>query len=221
MLLGLAVGRGGDALLAWAAAPALLLALADAAYLVQSRRIAALAVKETVRADDLFRLQSGSAGFAASIQTLGGLASFSVWPFYAVITTMVIVLGQSVLLPPKKPQLLPQNSSFIASPHQPTASRPSSFTPPKGVPSFQTQPNHTVNRPSMPPMGVPASKPNFPGSGTKSPTVPGGSSSTPAGLNRPSTNTFAPQPPKISPGSNTTLNSSFPKPGTSQTQPPK
>ena len=173
-LLGLAMVRGGDALLAWAAAPVLLLALADAAYLVQARRIAALAAKETVRAEDLFRLQSGSAGFAASIQTLGGLTSFSVWPFYTALATLVIVLGQTVLLPSKRPQFMPQNSSPIASPFQPNSPRPANSAPPMGVASFPPSPNPAVNRPNMPPLVGSASRPNFPGTVTKPSTVPGG-----------------------------------------------
>lgn len=221
LLIGLAMVRGGEALLAWTAAPALLLALADAAYVGQSRRIAALSAKETVRAEDLFRMQSGNAGFSASIQTLGGLASFSVWPFYTALTTMVIVLGQTVLLPSKRPPFTPPNSSLIASPFQPNSPRPANSAPPMGVASFPASPNPAVNRPNMPPLGGPASRPNFPGTVTKPSTVPGGSSPTAAGLNRPPTNTFPPQPPKIQPLPNATPNSPFPKPASSQIQPPK
>jgi hypothetical protein len=220
--------RGGDGELLWAAAPALLLGLADAAYKVQAGRIAAWGAnaKETVRVEDLFRMQTGNSGFAASLQSLTGLISFSVWPFYVALTTLVIVLGQTALHPRGNSQFLPQKPSINGSPYQPNTMRPdfsnqhgpsasspgtgayssnskmprpTGFTPPKGGPSFQPPPNqNTLSRPTFPPKGAPTAKPNFPGTVTNSPAGPSSPPPPSANFNRPATNTFPPQPPKIS-----------------------
>ena len=233
LVLVMAAGRAGAEVLLWAAAPSLLLALADAAYCVKTRRIATLAAKETVRAEDLFRMQSGSSGFSTSIQSLSGLASFSVWPFYTALTTMVIVLGQTVLVP--------HNPPINGSPYQPNTPRPAysiqqspstpppgavmypgtmqqtnGFAAPNGAPQFQPPPNQiTVTRPNMPPMGVSSTKPNAPETVNKSPTFPGSSSPKPSSLNRPTSNTF---PPKTAPAPYTTQNSLPPKPAPTPTQ---
>ena len=248
LVLAMAAGRVGAEVLVWAAAPVLLLSLADAAYTVQARRLVALAAKETLQAEELFGTQTGNSSFSTSVQALKGLSSFSVWPFYSLLAMMVVVLGQIVLVPQNKPQFLPQNPSINASSFQSNATRsafsnqqnPSSlpstaagypgnlnmpklnnFAPPNGSPQFQPPPNQiNVTRPNMPPMGVPTSKPQLPGTATKPSTVPGSAPPTPASLNRPAPNTFTP-PPKPQPAPNATLNSSPPKPEASQTQPPK
>lgn len=215
-LLGLSLGRGTADSLLWAAVPVLLLSLADAAYLVQSRRIADLALKESVRAEDLFRMQAGSAGFAASFKSLGGLASFSVWPFYASLIATVLVLGQTAQPSATRPQFPAQTSPIAASPFQLNNARPASFTPSKGTPPFHPPTSQTLSRPSMPPTMGPSSRPNFPGTAIKSPAVPKGA----APMSRPATSTLAPRPQSTLPTSNTSQNASA-KPVTGQTQPPK
>ena len=211
LVLVMAAGRVGAEALVWAASPSLLLALADAAYKVLANRIAALAAKETVRAEDLFRIQSGNVGFGVAIQSLSGLTSFSVWPFYTTLTTIVIVLGQTVLVPQNKSQFLPQSPSINASPFQPNSSRPTNAGQ-----QFQTPPNQiNANRSIMPSTGGQTFIPNFPGVTTTPPTRPGSSSTPPA------TNSFAPQPSKPKQTPNSPPNSVPPKLAPSQTQQPK
>lgn len=245
LVLIMAAGRVGAEVLVWAAAPILLLALADAVYKVQATRIADLAAKETIRAEELFRIQAGNAGFAVSIQKLSGLASFSVWPFYGALSMMLLVMVHTVLQPQSKTLLAHQNSSFNGGPYLPNApgsfayaiqQSPSTspagvvvnpgnskFAQPSGEQAFsQPPPNQiTVTRPNLPPMGVPPSKSNTPGTTKKVLTVPGGPPPTPGGPNRPAPNTFPPPKPNTQPTPNATQNASTAKPVPTQTPQPK
>lgn len=181
LVLAMAAGRAGGEVLTWSAAPILLLALTDASYTAQSRRLAALADKEAIPPTELFRLQTETKGFSTSIQYLSGLGSFSVWPFYTVLSTMVIVLGLTVL-PAKNSS---QPPPIMSSPYQPGTPRPAYTMQqgggglPSGVVSYPGNPgmqssgypgannpanfqpsNQTVTRPNIPPMGIPVPKPH-------------------------------------------------------------
>ncbi len=241
VVLALAAGRMGAEAMVWAAAPALLLALADATYKVQADRAAALAAKGTVRMEDLFRLQSGGGGLAGSVQTLGGLASFSVWPFYVTLATMVMVLGQTVLTPQNKAPFGPPGALINGGPSMPGVPRPayaiqqgptalppgavvypgvsnvappSSFTPSSGSQSFTPPPGA--------PKQVTVTRPNMPPMGvpaSKASASGATAKAPPVGLpsppSQPAQNKLTPQPPKIQPAQN----SSASKPAPTPTQP--
>ena len=193
LVLVMAAGRAGAEVLIWAATPILILALADAAYTTQFYKLATLAAKDDVQISELFRLQVGTTGFSSSFQMLSGLGSFSVWPFYTVLATMVIVLGLTVLpakpssqIPPvmnnlyqpgtSRPAYTMQQgggvspSGGMAYPGNPNM-QPNGFTAPTASPSFQP-PNQTVTRPNIPPMGISVAKPNPQGVPAKPSVVP-------------------------------------------------
>lgn len=212
LLVFLAERGGGGAALAWAAAPALLLGLADAVYKAQAGRIAAMAGMKDLRPEDLFRVQAGSGGgIATAVRSLGGLASFSVWPFYLALAAMVLVLGQSGLLTPGPgrpvlptgvyPPNTPRPAYTVQQGTSLAASGAGSAAYPAGVAQAQVQgqgqpsqvaPNPvTMTRPNLPPMGVPGPRPNAPGPNLRAPAMTGGAPPPPANLSRAAPSTAA------------------------------
>lgn len=228
VVLVMAAGRTGAEVLVWAAAPAVLLALADAAYTSQGQRIAALIERETVCPSEIVRTQISGSGFAGAFQSLAGLGSFSVWPFYVGLAGLVITLGHTVLVPQNNRQQAPPMGlpGAINTPYASNVPRPAysiqqgpgsipagavirggsptvSATAPPAAPSLQFQPpptadQLTVTRPNIPPMGQPKKKAGQPSVITKSPTTPIGT----APPNRSSTSPIIPPPPP--PGDTTT-----------------
>lgn len=94
--------QGGNASLLWGAAPLALLALADAGYAAQARRIAEFGrrlngPKDSVKPGDLMHLEEAGWGFQGALSGLIGFLSFTVWPFYLCLAGLAIGLGVSVV----------------------------------------------------------------------------------------------------------------------------
>jgi len=158
-----AAGRAGGEPLLWAAAPVILLALADAGYVGQSRRIAAYVArrepKELGNTKDVVHLLVEGSTFPEAFKSLASVLSLSVWPFYLSLAGLVAGLGMTVLVPRNKPTpVLPtfpqatpaytqQNSPFPnprpantpVTPARPFPG-PSSTNPPLTTPAFPSPP---------------------------------------------------------------------------------
>lgn len=166
-------GRPGGEPLLWAAAPIVLLALADAGYVGQSRRIAAYVArrepKELGNPKDMVHLLVQGNTFPEAFKSLGSVLSLSVWPFYLALASLVVGLGMTVLVPknrpapilPTFPQTTPaytqQNSPFPSP--RPTNSPvtparpfpgPSSTNPALNTPAFPSPPKATTGANTRP-----------------------------------------------------------------------
>lgn len=222
-----AAGRAGGEPLLWAATPVILLALADAGYVGQSRRIAAYVArrepKELGNTKDIVHLLVQGSAFPEAFKSLASVLSLSVWPFYLSLAGLVAGLGMTVLVPKNKPApVLPsfpqttpaytqQNSPFPnprpantpVTPARPFPG-PSSTNPAFNTPAFPSPPKATTGANTRPATVRPQPTGNkqLPGpTGFTAPKLPPGTrTSAPAassGTNSPTTTN--PQPSSPSP----------------------
>lgn len=94
---------GAEALL-WTAAPLSLLALIDASYGSRIKRLAITAEKGEITELDVLRSEVSSMSAKGSLESLYGIFSFSVWPFYLVLGGIMVGLGLTVLKSPAHPE---------------------------------------------------------------------------------------------------------------------
>ena len=227
-----AAGRTGGEGLLWAAAPIGLLALADAGYVAKIRRLARLSGQydgtKTPKAGDVIQNEVGEGGVKEAVQSLSGLLSFSVWPYYASMALLVGGLGNSVLAP-KTPAVYSPTQPFAGVPGM---VQPHAGTTPGGQPFPQSAPR-PYNVPAAGQPGAPGGNGSAPAPSVAFPQAPGrainkfptpsggqGAPSSTAPLNRPSSQgtpigpKFSPLVPAPAPSSSPSASAPAPKPVT-------
>ena len=157
-LLFLASRTGGESLL-WAAAPLGFLALADAGSVAKARRLAEAASDKAgnlIKVSEIIRLQVTDGGLRGVVGVLLGVLSFSVWPFYAALGTLVVGLGS--MAPAAKTAPSPASPSSYSQP-MPFAGYPGSqLRNPLSTPSsppYSTSPFSTSQAGRVPPSNFP------------------------------------------------------------------
>ena len=169
-----AAGRVGAEALLWAAAPVLLLALADAGYAARARSLSEAFLSPTKKGED-----SLLAAFAPvrAADALKGMAAVSVWPFYLGLVAIVGGLGMMVIVPkPKTPsltapvppsaqfgQVMPQTGQPVLVP-PPTPATPAASVSKARTPASSSQPVRppTLIPPPSSPQGTPQRPPGLP-----------------------------------------------------------
>ena len=155
-------GRSSAEILLWTLTPAVLLALADAAYVGRVRRMGeAVTGKKPATSSEVIQLQVSSGGLHGLKDSVAGLCSMTVWPFYLILALVVFGLGSTVLAPKApvmpgppyyQPQMMPYQVQQGAKAPRPYTGKPISPTQPGSSPVPQGP--QSVFQPGHPPSPI-------------------------------------------------------------------